>query len=167
MQHWVNMPEKFSVEEAGVKVELTTCPHQLLCKLSESADLLPFCIPSIGLFLIMKQERRVRPLLLLALSHFFVVPGRRFGKSCRILLTEDVANRSFQGFVWSFPSFPSHQFWEVTVNFPCWQMPEQEQGASVSYHTGFIQRQVLKQTRWDIFFFVLLIFVDICKSSNR
>lgn len=83
---------------------------------------------------------------------FFVVLGRRLGESCRILLTEDTANRSFQGFVWSFLSFPSHQFWEITVNFPCWQMSEQEQGTSVSHHTDFTQRQIQANKVGYIFF---------------
>lgn len=56
-------------------------PHEQLCELSEFADLLPFCAPSTGLFLIVKRGEGCEICTAFGPCSIFVVPGRRLGKS--------------------------------------------------------------------------------------
>lgn len=108
-------------------------------------------------------KKGVRPVLLLVLTHFFCSAWEKVGEE---LPTEDVITRSLQGFEWSFhSSFPSHQFWKITMNFQCWQMSEQEQGTSVAYQADFAQ--TFKPVRQGIFFVGSFIFKGMRTNAKR
>lgn len=106
---WIRL-ENGSVEEAGLKGEFPLSPPQLLCELIELPDSVPFCVLMMGFFLFVNWEEGCETCTALGPYPFFVVHGRSLGKSCRILLTKDMANRSLQGSVWSILPCLSHHF---------------------------------------------------------
>lgn len=127
---WIRL-KNGSVEEAGLKGEFPLSPPQLLCELIELPDLVPFCVLMMEFFLFVNWGEGCETCTALGSYPFLVVHGKSLGKSCRILPTKDVANRSLQGSVWSILPCPSHDP-EITVSFPWWKMSEQERGTCLS-----------------------------------
>lgn len=140
MQHWVNMPEKCSVAEASLKGELTTFSTWAALRTQQICWPAAFLCPQHRVVPDRKEGRRVRDLYCFWPLLSFCNAWEKVEEKLQNPLTEDAANSSLQGFAWSFLSFPSHQFWGITVNFPCWQTSEEQHGASVSHPTDCTQR---------------------------
>lgn len=118
MQHWVNMPEKFSVTEASLKGQLTTFSTWAALRTQRICWPAAFLCPQYRVVPDREEGRRVWDLYCFWSLLNFCGAWEKIGEKLNPL-TEDAANNSLQGFVRRFLSFPSHQFWGIAVNLPC------------------------------------------------
>lgn len=146
---WIRL-KNGSVEEAGLKGEFPLSPPQLLCELIELPDSVPFCVLMMGFFLFMNWGEGCETCTALGSYPFLVVHGKSLGKSCRILLTKDVANIP-SGFCMEHSAMPLSPLPRSPSIFHG-ERYQNRREAPLSLITMTLPRERFKQIKWDIFF---------------